>query len=304
MELRQLRYFVALAEERHFGRAAERLHIAQPGLSQQIKALERSVGAALFDRQTRPLLLTDAGERLLPYARTIVETASRAVEATREGAARPGPSLKVGITAIGEYPEFSRLLESFSRHEPGVDVRILPSMPDALVDSLTRRTLDLGVAHPPFDWPDDSEPPQYLRLGDQELLVVLPAGHRLASQERIRREDLLTEQVLGIPQDLAPKFTAHAIRVMFGVFPHPRSVDLPEAVDRDTRFRLVAENKGLGGIAVPANSDPPPDRDGVVFRRVDDPPALIEYGLVWLEINASPTTRSLVEMARASRGAG
>jgi DNA-binding transcriptional LysR family regulator len=303
MELRQLRYFVALAEERHFGRAAARLHIAQPGLSQQIKALERSVGAVLFDREVRPLALTDAGARLLPHARTVLEAVSRAAEATGGAPPQPGPILKVGITAIGDYPEFARLIDSFMVREPDVDIRILPSMPDALVESLTRRSIDVGVAHQPLDWPEDTDRPRYLRLGEQEMLMVLPSDHRLASHDRIRREDLLKERVIGIPQDLAPKFTKHAIRVLFGVFPHPLATEVPEAVDRDARFRLVAEGKGLAGIAVPANSELQPDRDGVVFRRVADPPALIEYGLVWLEVNASPTTLSLVEIARELRGA-
>lgn len=300
MELRQLGYFVAVAEERHFGRAAKRLHIAQPGLSQQIKALERSVGAVLFDRETRPLLLTDAGERLLPHARTIMQAASRAVEATRDAGPRSGPILKVGITAIGEYPAFARLLDSFSDRKPDVDVRVLPSMPNALVESLTRRTLDVGVAHPPFDWPDDAEQLQYLRLGDHEMLVVLPARHPLAVQKRVAREALLEEPVIAIPRDLAPAFTEHATRVFFGVYPHPRAMEVPDAIDRTTRFRLAAEGRGIAAIAVPAGSDPPPDRDDVVFRRLADPPPLIEYGLVWLEVNASATTDSFIEIAQES----
>jgi DNA-binding transcriptional LysR family regulator len=299
MELRQLRYFVSVAEERHFGRAAERLHIAQPGLSQQIKALERSLGADLFDRESRPVALTEAGERFLPHARAIVEAASRAVEATRAAPAQPGPILKVGITAIGHYPEFARLVEVFTDREPHVDVRILPSMPNAMVDSLIRRTLDLGAAHQPLEWPEDMAPPRYLRLGHQEVLIVLPEGHRLASQARLKREDLLEEPVIATPRDVTPKFSEHVSRVLFGVYPHPRAVEVPDAVDRDTRFRLVAEGKGLAGMAVPANSELPPDRGRVAFRRVADPPALIEYGLMWLDVNACPATRSFIQVARA-----
>jgi len=298
MELRQLRYFLTVADERHFGRAAERLHIAQPGLSQQIRALERSVGAVLFDRESRPIALTEAGRRLLPYAHTIVEAASRAVVVTRGAPKLPGPMLKMGVTAIGDYPGFVTLVEAFSERHADVDVRILPAMPDAIVDSLIRRTLDLGVVHPPLDWPNDAEPPGYVKLGTQEVLLVIPAGHPLAAQERVERAALLDEPVIGIPQDLAPKFTKRLIRDLFGVFPHPRSMDLPEAVDRDARFRLVAEGRGITGIALPANAEFPRDRDGVVFRRVAGRPTLIEYGLAWLEVNASPSTLSFVEVAR------
>jgi DNA-binding transcriptional LysR family regulator len=303
MELRQLRYFIILSEEGHFGRAAERLRMAQPGLSQQIKALERSFRVVLFDRETRPVALTEAGRNLLPHARTIVEAASRAAEVMRDGSPQPGPVLKVGITAIGDYPEFVRLAEAFTSRRADVDLRILPSMPDAIVESLLRRTLDVAVAHQPLDWPEGSEAVHYLRLGDQEVLIVLPAGHQLARQAHIERGDLLAEQVIGIPQDLAPKFTEHVIRTLFGVYPHPRTIDVPEAVDRDSRFRMVAEGKGLAGIAVPAHSESPPDRDDIVFRRVADPPALIEYGMFWLDVNASRATQSFVEVARELRDA-
>jgi LysR family transcriptional regulator, benzoate and cis,cis-muconate-responsive activator of ben and cat genes len=297
MELRQLRYFVILAEESHFGRAAERLRIAQPGLSQQIKALERSLRTVLFDRDTRPVALTEPGRNLLPHARAIVEAASRAAEVVREGCPEPGPILKVGITAIGDYPEFVRLVEVFTGRRTDVDLRILPSMPDAIVESLIRRTLDMAVAHQPLDWPGGQEAPRYLRLGDQEVLVVLPALHPLARHERIERDDLLLERIIGVPQDLAPTFAEHVTRTLFGVYPHPHAVDIPEAVDRDSRFRLVAQGQGLAGIAVPARAGIPPDRGDVVFRRVADPPALIEYGLFWVDVNASQATRSFVEVA-------
>src|SRR5438105_1157502 len=135
VELRQLRYFVTLAEERHFGRAADLLHIAQPGLSQQIKALERSVGVVLFDRETRPVALTEAGLRLLPHARAIVEAASRAVEVTRE-ARPPGPILKIGVPAIGHYPEFAALVDTFRAREPDVILRLEPSVTPAILDGL------------------------------------------------------------------------------------------------------------------------------------------------------------------------
>jgi DNA-binding transcriptional LysR family regulator len=300
MELRQLRYFVVLAEEGHFGRAAERLRIAQPGLSQQIKVLERSVGTTLFDRDARPIVLTAAGVRLLPHARAMLEAASRAVEATNSPE-RSDAVLKIGVTAIGNYPEFSRSVEAFSLCEPDIDVRVIPSMPDAMVEALLRRSLDVGAAHQPLDWPDGAEPPRYLPLGEQEVLVVLPSRHPLASVGPIDRADLLKEQVIGIPHDLAPKFAQSVIRKLFGVYPHPRSLDSPEAIDRDSRFRMVAEGKGLAGIAVPASPDLPPDRDDIVFRRVSDPPALIEYGLVWFDVNASPATRSFIEVARGLR---
>jgi hypothetical protein len=173
-----------------------------------------------------------------------------------------------------------------------------------MVDGLIRRSLDIGAVHQPLDWPEGAEAPQYLRLGDQEILLVLPSDHRLASVGRIEREDLLDEPVLGIPQELAPRFAEHVIRALFGVYPHPRAVDLPQAIDRDSRFRMVADGVGISGIAVPVTAEPPSDRDGVVFRRVTDPPPLIEYGLVWFDVNGSQATTSFIEAARSLQPAG
>jgi DNA-binding transcriptional LysR family regulator len=301
VELRQLRYFVILAEERHFGRAAGRLRIAQPGLSQQIKALERSVGATLFDREARPVALTEAGQRLLPHARAIVESATRAVEATRNARGRAGPVLKVGVPVIGRYPELGELVEAFRERHPEADLRLVPSMTPAMLQALSARTLDVAMVHQPYEWLDEAEAPDYVRLGNGELLIVLPVGHALARHEHVAREQLLEEPFVHSPDGLWPRFVESMHRTLFGVARHPRPVVVPDAIDPDSRVRLVAEGQGFTAISVPAGSDLPSTRDGVVFRRLQDPPALIEYGLAWLETNASPVTRSFVELGRGQR---
>jgi len=93
----------------------------------------------------------------------------------------------------------------------------------------------------------------------------------------------------------------HLSRVLFGLGRHPLAVEIPGALDHDSRLRLVAEGRGLATIAVPATSELPPTREGVVYRRLEDPPALVEFGLVWLDTNASPTTLGFVDIARELR---
>src|SRR5437870_1482036 len=196
-ELRHLRYFVAVAEELHFARAAERLRIAQPGLSQQIKALERSVGVELFKRDRRGVELTDAGRTLLGQARQVLELSERAVESTRVAATtRTGP-LKVGTSAIGNTPVANEVLMEFQARFPNVNVEILPGFTPPSIDALTRRALDAAIVFAPFESPEGL---RYLRLDRLELSVVLPTSHRLASLERVPRSELLKEPILEGPR--------------------------------------------------------------------------------------------------------
>ncbi|MFF3988041.1 LysR substrate-binding domain-containing protein [Streptomyces sp. NPDC001797] len=180
MELRQLSYFVAVAEELHFGRAAERLHIVQSAVSQQIQRLERELGAELFDRSPRRVRLTGAGERLLPEARAVLAAAERA----RAAVAAPA-GLRIG-TSTGLGAHLDRVLDAFARRAPGVPVELF-SLPAAerlarvaggRLDAAFVRAVEPvpGVRVRPL-WPDP-------------LVAALPATHPLAGRAEIGVEEL------------------------------------------------------------------------------------------------------------------
>ncbi|MFD7159562.1 LysR substrate-binding domain-containing protein [Kribbella sp. NPDC059898] len=190
MELRHLRYFVAVAEERHFGRAAARLHIAQPPLSQQIRQLEAELGVQLLRRTTRRVELTAAGEAYLDRARQIVAAVSSAAgEAQRVAAGLQG-RLVIGCVGSATYSLLPQLVRTLREELPDVEVSVQGEMlaPDQAGALLAGR-IDLGLLRRPVD--EDALRVRTLRT--DRLIVAVPDGHRLAGRARLRLRDLAGE---------------------------------------------------------------------------------------------------------------
>jgi DNA-binding transcriptional LysR family regulator len=301
IELRQFRYFTAVAEERHFGRAAERLHIAQPGLSRQIKTVERVLGVPLFERLSSGVELTRAGEALLDHARLVLELAERAADATRLAMHGKKALIKVGTPAAGIHPVGNDLLRAFRARNPEVEVEIHPGFAPQNIDAVFRHALDAAIVIVPFASTDLL---RYLPLGSVELLAAVPAGHRLASLGRIPRAALLSEPFLDWPRSMDPPLVDHLRRSLFGRFEHPHGVEIADATDAN-RLLLVAEGKGIAVPLFPSLAEL--DIPRVVFRPLAQP-ASLEYGITWLDIHASRAVPAFVDMAReiaeASRGTG
>ncbi|GAA5034175.1 LysR family transcriptional regulator [Streptomyces siamensis] len=175
MELRQLSYFVTVAEELHFGRAAERLHIVQSAVSQQIRRLERELGAELFDRSPRHVRLTGAGERLLPEARAVLAAADRA-----RAAVAPRHGLRIGTsTGLGEH--LDRVLAAFARLAPGAPVELVSVPAPERLAQVTDGRLDAAFVRSP-------EPAPGLRivpLWPDPLVAAVPATHPLAARDTL-----------------------------------------------------------------------------------------------------------------------
>jgi len=196
MELRHLRYFVAVAEERHFGRAANRLHMAQPPLSQQIRQLEVDLGVTLLQRTTRRVDLTAAGEAYLDRAREILRSVEEAgLEAQRVGAGLVG-RLVIGCVGSATYTLLPALARRLRAELPRVDVSFRGEMlvPD-LITGLRRRTLDLALLRPPVLAADVV----VRHVRHDRLVVAVPDGHPLAARRRLRIEDLRHEELVAHP---------------------------------------------------------------------------------------------------------
>ncbi|WP_285773071.1 LysR family transcriptional regulator [Microtetraspora sp. NBRC 13810] len=191
VELRQLRYFVTVAEELHFGRAAERLHIVQPAVSQQVRRLERELGVPLLDRSPRRVRLTSAGERLLPEARAVLaaadRTASVAAELARAGAVR----LRIG-TAPGLGPRLEPALAELRRAAPGLEVELDYRPPHERLTAVRDGDLDLALVRALPASAAGPRPPglQVTELWREPLMVALPAAHPLAGAAAVRPADL------------------------------------------------------------------------------------------------------------------
>ncbi|TQK95693.1 DNA-binding transcriptional LysR family regulator [Streptomyces puniciscabiei] len=190
MELRQLSYFVAVAEELHFGRAAERLHIVQSAVSQQIQRLERELGAELFDRSPRRVRLTGAGERLLPEARAVLAAAEKA----RASVAAPA-GLRLG-TSTGLGAHLDRVLAAFAERAPDVPVELFSLPAEERLNRVAAGRLDAAFVR-------SAEPPPGVRvvpLWPDPLVAALPATHPLARRDEIDLADLA-----GLPLALTPR---------------------------------------------------------------------------------------------------
>lgn len=182
MNLRQLEYFVAIAEAGSVTRAAERLFVSQPSLSQQIRALERELGGALLERLPQGVRLTAAGQSLLPEAQAAIRHAERARHAVRSALELESAQLEIAVatsTAAGILPT---VLRAWQVEHPGIEVSLLEYPHRRALDDASRDGAgDIAVGAPPIDWPGPVE-----MLGWEEFMVVLPAGDRLLARSSVR----------------------------------------------------------------------------------------------------------------------
>lgn len=187
MELRQLRYFVTVAEELHFGRAAERLHIAQPAVSQQVRRLERELRVQLLDRSPRRVRLTEAGLRFLPAARDVLAAADRARATVAGLAGRRAEVFRLGtITGLGE--RLDTVLDVFAERLPQLQVELVSLPVRERLEHVADGRLDAAFVRSPS--PADSPELEFLPVWDDPLVVVLPARHPLAARETVALADL------------------------------------------------------------------------------------------------------------------
>jgi len=245
MELRHLRYFRAVAEELHFGRAADRLHIAQPPLSQQIQQLERELGVALFIRSTRRVELTDAGRAYLARVLAILDAVDAAGRQARRIDAGLEGQITIGCVGSATYSLLPELVRSLRSSLPHVDVGVRGEMlAPAQADALVTGDIDVALLRPPVRRAEV----ETVTLRRDHLLVALPAEHRLGGVQRVRIRELHDEDFIAhagqgrsVMSDLLIAACADA-----GFVPRIRH----EVTETSTLVTMVAA--GLGVALVPA----------------------------------------------------
>jgi len=285
MELRQLRYFVALSELLHFGRAAASLGIAQPTLSEQIRRLESQLQTTLMDRTTRQVQLTQPGRVFLVEAIAIVRRADRAAVAARRATHGEGTWLVVGF---GPWTGFEALLAAvrfFRNGYPGVQLELRTMSSQAQIAALADERIDIGILRPPV-----SEPSLRSELLLREPFVVaVPRDHRLAGSRSVRLSALADEPFVLFPRDLAPYFhdTMLTLCNEAGFVPqvhhdadHPRTI-----------LSLVAA--GLGISLVPASMRTVAS-PGVVFRSLYRSSPVLHTTAAWRRESTSPIVKAFV----------
>lgn len=199
----QLRGFVAVAEELHFGRAAERLTMTQPPLSRQIQKLERTIGVRLFERDNRSVELTAAGAAFLSEARRLLALADHAPDLARRISAGSAGTVRIGFTAASTFAALPAVLRRIDETLPDIDVDLYEMVTREQTEALLGHELDLGLARPPFDQDVFGSRP----LSQEMLMVAVPAGHRLTRLGRpVRPADLAGEPLIMHSPDKAAYF--------------------------------------------------------------------------------------------------
>ncbi|WP_211472459.1 LysR substrate-binding domain-containing protein [Collimonas humicola] len=293
IELRQLRYFVAVAEERHFGRAALRLHMTQPPLSQTIQALEASLGAALFARTKRSVALTPAGQALLPEAQRLLQQAAALPDLVRRAASGESGLLALSFVSTADYSILPPLLRSFREAYPQVQIDLQEATSDLQLAQLMEGRIDAGLLIPPL--PDKARLVlDYQPVLSEPLMLAAPSGLKaLRGKGKIALSGLADIPLIIFPRRISPRLhdTILGCFRAAGVAPHIGQ----EAIQMQTIVGLVSAGMG---IALVPQSVSNLQRPGVDYHELQDQTPLVETGLAWRRDNASPVLQAFLELLR------
>jgi DNA-binding transcriptional LysR family regulator len=242
VELRHLRYFVAVAEELHFRRAAERLHIAQPAVSEQVRKLEDELGVRLFDRTQRSVALTDAGAALLTPAYRVLRQAEAAQVAARSASDRP--ALRIGYVPTALRASIPRTLRRLATAIPNLQTTIEPGSALDLVDAVRAGELDVAVVPLPVPTAGVRVTP----LGEQRALAVFPVGHEHAVKPHVALERIAPERIVVLPRDADRPLYDAVLAACRAAGISPTLIEMPDGqVDRI----LLAVASGAGMAMLP-----------------------------------------------------
>jgi LysR family transcriptional activator of glutamate synthase operon len=292
MDLRQLRYLVAVADELHFTRAAAREHVAQPALSQQIQRLEQEVGLPLVERTTRRVVLTEAGATLVAGARRILaELEATVAELNEQAGVRTG-HLAIGVTGTLGPVDVSLLVATFHARYPGVDLTMRERPSNELSGMLRRDEIDFAflsvterIGRPGLE---------LHRLVEEELLVVLPADHRLAGRAKLRLVELADETFVSFLEGTRLRELLVTAARDVGFEPH-----IAFESDQVRRIRDMVAH-GLGVTILPRSDVSSADDARLAMARLTDPALRRDVTLAWRAgRRLAPAAQAFLEMALA-----
>ena len=290
-ELWQLRYFLAVAERLHFGRAAAALHISQPPLSRAIRALEARLGVVLFARSRRRVELTPEGTRLLGEARRIVGQLERTVQEVRGMARGEEGRLRIGFVSLADYGVLPGLLKAFKSARPGIALALREMLSPEQAAALAAGELDFGLLLPPVSGAGELE---HIVVQRERFVAALPASHRLAAARgKLAVSALAGEPFVMVPRDIAPGL----YEIVTGLAARAGSaVHVAEAaIPLQTVVCLVSS--GLGAAIVPG-SIANLGRRGVVYRELADRHPRLELWLAWPRSGLGTAARDFLALAR------
>lgn len=294
MELRHLRYFVGVGEEQHFGRAAERLHVAQPALSRQIQDLEREMGFPLFDRLPRGVRLSAAGKLFLSDARRILQDVDEAKRRAEQIALGRAGTLRIGIAmALSWHGMVVESFREFRRRQPDAELVLHHLLSIHQVEAILSGRLDAGFAATVTPWHKDLA---HWQFAEDRILLAVPKGHPLTKRGKIRLRDLRNVPFIWFDRWTNPTFDDRLMQECArGGLNAPRIVQ--EATDRDTLLNLVQCRIGIAWITESIRWHCP---RGIVLLPVGDMNVRLPFNLIWKKDNTSPLLQKFVAQVQAS----
>lgn len=294
MELRHLRYFVTVAEELHFGRAAEKLHISQPPLSMQIRSLEQELGVTLLHRTQRHVSLTQAGHAFLPEARQLLARLEQAVLMTRRAGRGEIGELAVGFISVADYNVLPVVLREFRQRFPLVNLTLRESTTDAQIRDLLGGRIDVGFVLPPIDEPAL----QSVCIVREPLVAALPDRHPLAQRPgKLKLANLKDAPFILFPRPMAPGLYDDVVSFCRAAGFSPRVEQ--EAIQMQTIVSLVSAE--LGVALIPASLTNL-RRTGVTYKALREASPHTEIHLTWRRGDELPALRVFVDLALQTAG--
>jgi DNA-binding transcriptional LysR family regulator len=295
MELRHLRYFVGVGEEQHFGRAAERLHIAQPALSRQIQDLEREMGFLLFDRLPRGVRLSAAGKLFLSDARRILQDVAEAKRRAERIALGQAGTLRIGIaTAVSWHGLVVNAFREFRRRHPDVELVLHHLVSVHQVEAVISGRLDAGFVAAITPWNKELEHRQFAL---DKMVLAVPKGHPLTKRESIRLRDLRNMPFIWFHRWVNPAFYDQMMEACAR-----RGLNAPrivqEATDRDTVLGLVQCRIGIAWVTESTRWHCP---RGIVLLPVADMNVRLPFNLIWKKDDSSPLLQAFVARVEAQK---
>jgi DNA-binding transcriptional LysR family regulator len=291
MELRHLRYFRTVATELHFGRAAEKLHIAQPPLSKQIQDLETELGFELFTRTKRSVVLTPAGKEFLIEVERIFHQLDRAIDIGRKTSRGELGQISIGFVGSATYNILPIILQQFRDRYPNVQIKLHELTTDRQLVWLREGRIDLGLIRPPVVERDLASQ----IIFQESLVVALPINHHLATVDTIELSALATEPFILFPREFAPGLYDPIIAICQATGFTPQVVQ--ECIQMQTIVSLVSANMG---VSILPESIQEAQRQGVVYKPIRSSSLGVEklatIAIVWRIDDDSPTMNRLLEI--------
>lgn len=294
IETRLLQQFIAVAEELHFNRAAQRLHMAQPPLSQAIRRLEQEIGAPLFERNSRSVALTAAGTVFLQWARTVLETLDQGVEHTRRVAKGMEGHLTLTFINLAPYGQLLQVLRRFRSDYPAVALTMQEATTQEQVDALEHGRADLAFMRPPGRTAPGL---RWITLLEEPIIIALPASHRLANTDPVPLAALADDDFVASPRHLGQGFHDQIVQLCQTAGYTPRIVQQARLLQT-----LVALVAGEFGVALLPASMADATRDDVVFRAIEvnasEQLRHVPLLMAWRERTPSVIRDQLIERVR------